>query len=107
MSAPATLEEVLVGALTPAVKELDDCVLRTRQSQNDLRDQLETLSDEIKRIGKTQSQIGNVDQYTRKLANIKRKVNIIEIMLQNIQDRMFKVEQGLMREAEKTKAARQ
>jgi hypothetical protein len=60
-------------------------VLLDRISQVELKQKIEVLSEELKKILESQQCLLDIDVYVRKLLNAKLKVTIVSSILQNVQ----------------------
>jgi hypothetical protein len=60
-------------------------VLLDRISQVELKQQIEVLSEELKKISDSQQCLLDIDVYVRKLLNAKLKVTVVSNILQNVQ----------------------
>jgi len=60
-------------------------VLCDRISQVELKQQIEVLSEELKKISESQQCLLDIDVYVRKLLNAKLKVTVVSNILQNVQ----------------------
>ena len=61
------------------------CILLDRISQVELKQQIEVLSEELKKISESQQCLLDIDVYVRKLLNAKLKVTVVSNILQNVQ----------------------
>lgn len=59
--------------------------LLDRISQVELKQQIEVLSEELKKISESQECILDIDVYVRKLVNAKLKVTVVSNILQAVQ----------------------
>ncbi|XP_044744809.1 SNAPIN protein homolog [Coccinella septempunctata] len=93
------LAEGLMGLIKPTVDQLDERVKLTRLSQLALKDSVETVHDEIKKIIDAQY-LSNVDldSYVKKLYNTKQRVTVLANILQNAQERLNKIHFQIERE---------
>ncbi|XP_015925576.1 SNARE-associated protein Snapin [Parasteatoda tepidariorum] len=98
------LAEGLMELLRPSVEQLDDHVRLTLLSQKDLRHQIESLSDELRQISETYSSMFDLDVYVKKLMNAKRRVMLVNNILQNAQERLNRLHQSIARETQRRKA---
>ncbi|CAD5121258.1 DgyrCDS9789 [Dimorphilus gyrociliatus] len=77
--------EGLLSLLTPAVQEVDDRVRSVRQSQVDLQHSIEILNDDLKKISESHGIPADLNPYVKKLNNTRRRINIVNNILQNAQ----------------------
>lgn len=75
-----------------------------RISQLELKQCIESLSEELKKVSDTQQTSIDLDAYVKKLINAKHRVTVLSNVLQNAQDRLNKVHQSIERETIKRKA---
>lgn len=117
-----TLAEGLMGLIKPTVDQLDERVKATRLkdifqciislfnvfnfriSQIELKQCIESLTEELKKISESQQTQVDLDAYVKKLINAKHRVTVLSNILQNAQDRLNKVHQSIERETVKRKA---
>lgn len=98
-----TLAEGLMGLIKPTVDQLDERVRATRISQLELKQQIESLSEDLKKITEAQQYSVDLDVYVKKLMNAKHRVTVLTNVLQSAQDRLNKVHQSIERETVKRK----
>lgn len=98
------LAEGLMCLLKPTIDQLDERVRATRISQVELKQQIEVLSEELKKISESQECILDIDMYVRKLVNAKLKVTVVSNILQAVQDRLNKVHQQIAKEQSRRRA---
>nr|CAD7410237.1 unnamed protein product [Timema cristinae] len=82
-----TLAEGLMCLLKSTIDQLDERVRATRISQVELKQQIESLSNELKKISEVQQCPLEFDLYVRKLLNAKLKVTVVSNILQTAQMR--------------------
>lgn len=99
-----TLAEGLMGLIKPPVDQLDELVRSTRISQLELKQCIESLSEELKKVAESQQTSVDLDAYVKKLVNAKHRVTVLSNILQNAQDRLNKIHQSIERETVKRKA---
>ncbi|OWA52966.1 hypothetical protein BV898_17404 [Hypsibius exemplaris] len=92
-SLPENLQDALVDAFRPIIHELDVVVEETRNSQQDVKRQIDLLSDEIYRVSTVCEVNPTLEMYAKKMATIKRRVTVMHNILQNVQERLKKLEQ--------------
>ncbi|RZC32503.1 Snapin Pallidin, Methyltransf 26, and/or MTS domain containing protein [Asbolus verrucosus] len=93
-----TLAEGLMGLIKPTVDQLDERVRATRISQLELKQCIEALCEELKKIGESQQTGVDLDNYVKKLINAKQRVTVLSNILQNVQDRLNKVHASIEKE---------
>ncbi|XP_063218382.1 SNAPIN protein homolog [Bacillus rossius redtenbacheri] len=98
-----TLAEGLMCLLKPTIDQLDDRVRAVRISQVELKQQIDGLSEELKKISDSQACPLEFDAYVRKLMNAKLKVTVVSNILQTAQERLNKVHANILKEAAKRK----
>ncbi|XP_012288277.1 SNAPIN protein homolog [Orussus abietinus] len=98
------LTEGLMGLLKPTIDQLDERIRATRISQIELKQQIESLTDELIKISDALQSPLELDSYVKKLVNAKQKVTIVSNVLQTTQDRLNKIHQAVERDTAKRKA---
>lgn len=98
------LADGLMGLLRPAVEQLDDRVKSTRITQLELKQQIDSLAEDLRKISENQPMPFDLDAYVKKLMNAKRRVMLVNNILQNAQERLNRVHQNVSREAARRKA---
>jgi len=98
------LAEGLVDLLKPAVEEIDERVRSVRQSQFDLRQNIDSLAEDLKKISEAQPNNVDLDSYIKKLNNSRRRVMLVNNILQNAQDRLSKLHYNVSKETARRKA---
>ncbi|KAF2350297.1 Snapin/Pallidin/Snn1 [Trinorchestia longiramus] len=85
------LVDGIMGMLKPCLDQLDDRVHQTRASQSDLQLQLEGLQQQLTAVQhQTQCPL-HLDLYIKKLQHAKRRVVVVNNILQTTQDRLNKL----------------
>lgn len=74
-----------------------------RISQLELKQCIESLSEELKKIAESQKQTVDLDIYVKKLISAKHRVTVLSNVLQNAQDRLNKVHASIEKETAKRK----
>ncbi|KAK9744826.1 Snapin/Pallidin [Popillia japonica] len=97
------LAEGLMGLIKPTVDQLDERVRATRISQLELKQCIESLSEELKKISESQQSTIDLDIYVKKLQNAKHRVTVLTNILQHAQERLNKVHQSIERDTVKRK----
>ncbi|KAK2583235.1 hypothetical protein KPH14_009252 [Odynerus spinipes] len=98
------LTEGLMSLLKPTVDQLDERIRATRICQIELKQRIESLTDELSRINEALQCPFETDSYVKKLINAKQKITIVSNILQTTQDRLNKVHQAVERNTAKRKA---
>lgn len=98
------LTEGLMSLLKPTIDQLDERTRATRICQIELKQRIESLTDELSRINEALQCPFETDSYVKKLINAKQTVTIVSNILQTTQDRLNKVHQAVERNAAKRKA---
>lgn len=105
---PYTSKEILadgiVGLLKPAIEELDERVMAVRESQTELRRHIDSLAEDLKTISEQQQVPIELDPYLKKLCNARRRVMLVNNILQNTQERMSKLHFNVSKETARKKA---
>lgn len=73
-------------------------LLYFRTSQLELKQCIESLSEELKKISETQQNTIDLDLYVKKLINAKQRVTVLTNVLQNAQERLNKVHMSIEKE---------
>ncbi|KAK3593665.1 hypothetical protein CHS0354_013561 [Potamilus streckersoni] len=94
----------LVELLKPAVEEIDERVKTVRESQVELRSQIDSLADDLKRISESQAVPIDLEPYVKKLNNSRRRVMLINNILQNVQERLNKLYTNVSKETARKKS---
>lgn len=98
------LTEGLTGLLTPCIVQLEQNVGETQKSQQLLGEQIDKLSMELRRITESTKAPPHIDIYIRKLLNAKRKIIVINSVLQSTQERANKLQDNIRRNTAKYQA---
>ncbi|KAF7270585.1 hypothetical protein GWI33_016476 [Rhynchophorus ferrugineus] len=98
-----TIAEGLMGLIKPTVDQLDERVRATRLSQVELRQCIEGLSEELKRISEDQKHSIDLEVYLKKLINAKQRVTVLSNILQSAQERLNRVHMSIDKETVKRK----
>ncbi|XP_033732457.1 SNARE-associated protein Snapin-like [Pecten maximus] len=93
----------LVELLKPAVEEIDDRVKTVRDSQVELRQQIDCLADDLKKIAEQQAVPVDLEPYVKKLNNSRRRVMLVNNILQNVQERLTKLYNNVSKETARRK----
>ena len=92
------LAEGILSIFKPAVEKLDERVQATRAVQSELKEQLDSLSAQLKEIEKAQQSIPEFADKVRELISIKHKVTVITNILTNSQERLSGLHQLIEKE---------
>ncbi|XP_030749656.1 SNAPIN protein homolog isoform X2 [Sitophilus oryzae] len=98
-----TIAEGLMGLIKPTVDQLDERVRATRLSQLELKQCIESLSEELKKISEAQKHSIDLEIYLKKLINAKQRVTVLSNILQTAQERLNKVHMSIDKEIVKRK----
>ncbi|XP_072346798.1 SNARE-associated protein Snapin-like [Scyliorhinus torazame] len=98
------LSSGLLELLRPAVREVDQQVRGVRESQLDLREQIDNLAAELCRINEDQKMALDLDPYVKKLLNARRRVVLVNNILQNAQERLRRLNHNVAKETARRKA---
>ncbi|XP_060676621.1 SNARE-associated protein Snapin [Hemiscyllium ocellatum] len=104
VSGRSLLSGGLLELLRPAVEEVDHQVQGVRESQLDLREQIDNLSAELYRINEDQKVSLDLDPYVKKLLNARRRVVLVNNILQNAQERLRRLNHNVAKETARRKA---
>ncbi|KAJ1081007.1 hypothetical protein NDU88_001194 [Pleurodeles waltl] len=96
--------EGLLELLQPAVQQLDSHVHAVRESQVDLREHIDNLATELCRINEDQKVALDLDPYVKKLLNARRRVVLVNNILQNAQERLRRLNHSVGKETARRKA---
>ncbi|XP_033643522.1 SNARE-associated protein Snapin-like isoform X2 [Asterias rubens] len=88
----------------PAVQEVDERVRLVRESQLELRHQIEELDEVLKQLGQSREPPIELDPYVKKLMNSKRKIAVISNIIQNAQDRLSRLHLHIAKTSAKRKS---
>lgn len=97
------LTEGILNILKPAVEEIDQNVMNTRKSQLLLRENIDKLTVELQTLASVQKPPIDLDPYVKKLLVCRRKVTIVNSVLQNTQERLNKLQQNIIRDINRKK----
>lgn len=100
----AILSEGLLTSLKPSIEELDASIVSLRQSQVDLQTSIESLSDDIKSFSNFDQDF-HLEVCLKKLTNSRRRVMLVNNILQNSQERLNRIQNGVAKELVKKKNA--
>ncbi|XP_071448715.1 SNARE-associated protein Snapin-like [Hetaerina americana] len=98
------LTEGLICLFKPTIDTLDERITSTRESQLELKEKIDTLAEELRKISELHKCPLDLELYVKKLASAKRKVTVVSNVLQNTQERLSKVQVQVAREAQRRRA---
>ncbi|KAJ8683971.1 hypothetical protein QAD02_019763 [Eretmocerus hayati] len=98
------LTEGIMSLLKPTVDQLDERVRATRISQIELRQQIDSLTEELMKINEALQCPLELEAYVDKLVCAKRKVVVVSNILQKTQERLNKILEAVEKETNKRKA---
>ncbi|KAH1179665.1 SNARE-associated protein Snapin [Mauremys mutica] len=96
--------EGLLEFLRPAARQLDSHVHAVRESQVELREHIDNLATELCRINEDQKVALDLDPYVKKLLNARRRVVLVNNILQNAQERLRRLNHNVAKETARRKA---
>lgn len=96
--------EGLLQFLRPAVRQLDGHVHAVRESQVELREHIDSLATELCRINEDQKVALDLDPYVKKLLNARRRVVLVNNILQNAQERLRRLNHSVAKETMRRRA---
>ncbi|KAG7457908.1 hypothetical protein MATL_G00232250 [Megalops atlanticus] len=97
------IAEGLLELLKPAVQQLDLHVHSVRESQVELREHIDNLATELCRINEHQKVALDLDPYVKKLLNARRRVVLVNNILQNAQERLRRLNHNVAKETARRK----
>ncbi|CAJ0950589.1 unnamed protein product [Ranitomeya imitator] len=75
-----------------------------RESQVDLREHIDSLASELCRINEDQKVALDLDPYVKKLLNARRRVVLVNNILQNAQERLRRLNHSVAKETARRRA---
>eukprot|EP00112_Aurelia_sp_Birch-Aquarium-sp1_P015084 Seg331.2 transcript_id=Seg331.2/GoldUCD/mRNA.D3Y31 product="SNARE-associated protein Snapin" protein_id=Seg331.2/GoldUCD/D3Y31 len=99
------LSNGILQILKPAVEEVDNRVLDVRKSQLDLREYIDKLTSDLQKLAELQKPPIDLDSYVKKLLNCRRRVVLVNSVLNNTHERLNKLQQNIVRETNKKRAS--
>ncbi|KAJ3608597.1 hypothetical protein NHX12_023129 [Muraenolepis orangiensis] len=93
----------LLDLLKPSVQQLDLHVHSMRESQVELREHIDNLASELGRINEHQKVALDLDPYVKKLLNARRRVVLVNNILQNAQERLRRLNHNVAKETARRK----
>ncbi|CAL8371703.1 unnamed protein product [Boreogadus saida] len=97
------IAEGLLDLLKPSVQQLDLHVHSMRESQVELREHIDNLASELGRINEHQKVSLDLDPYVKKLLNARRRVVLVNNILQNAQERLRRLNHNVAKETARRK----
>lgn len=97
------LAEGLIELLKPAIQQLDLHVHSVRESQVELREHIDNLATELRRINEHQKVALDLDPYVKKLLSARRRVVLVNNILQNAQERLRRLNHNVAKETARRK----
>ncbi|PIK46503.1 hypothetical protein BSL78_16630 [Apostichopus japonicus] len=94
----------MVEVLRPVVEEVDERVRLVRESQFELRQQIDELDEVLKTLSQEKDSPIELDSYVKKLARSKIKIGVINNIVQNAQERLGRLHTQISKESAKKKA---
>ncbi|CAB3984948.1 SNARE-associated Snapin-like [Paramuricea clavata] len=98
-----SLNSGLMHVLQPSIEALDHKVNTVRQSQVTLREQIDRLSEDLVKLGDCQDLPIDLEPYVKKLIGSRRRITLVNSILQNAQERLKRLNQNISRETAKKK----
>lgn len=95
------LTEGLMSLLKPTVDQLDERNRATRISQIELKQQIESLTEDLRRIDEALQCPLDLESYAKKLVSAKHKITVVGNILQTTQERLDKIHRSLDKESAK------
>ncbi|XP_061685941.1 SNARE-associated protein Snapin [Syngnathoides biaculeatus] len=97
------IAEGMLDMLKPAIEQLDLHVHSVRESQVELREHIDNLATELCRINEHQKVALDLDPYVKKLLNARRRVVLVNNILQNAQERLRRLNHNVAKETARRK----
>ncbi|MED6246748.1 hypothetical protein ATANTOWER_022863 [Ataeniobius toweri] len=95
--------EGLLELIKPAIQQLDVHVHSVRESQVELREHIDNLATELFKINEHQKVALDLDPYVKKLLNSRRRVVLVNNILQNAQERLRRLNHNVAKETARRK----
>ncbi|XP_005814692.1 SNARE-associated protein Snapin [Xiphophorus maculatus] len=95
--------EGLLELIKPPIHQLDLHVHSVRESQVELREHIDNLATELFRINEHQKIALDLDPYVKKLLNARRRVVLVNNILQNAQERLRRLNHNVAKETARRK----
>ena len=96
-----TLAEGLNGLLAPSIEQLDAGIANARGAQLELQEQISRLESQLATINSEQQCPVDLEAYVNKLNTAKKRVVVVNNILQGAQDRLNKIHQNCLKETAK------
>ena len=93
----------LFNLLKPAVEELDESVLAVRHSQLELRQQIDSLTEDLKKINEQLQTKFDLEPYLKKLNNARRRIMLVNNIMQNVQERVNRLHSSVLKDVGRKK----
>ncbi|KAM9777146.1 SNARE-associated protein Snapin [Syngnathus typhle] len=97
------IAEGMLDLLKPAIQQLDLHVHSVRESQVELREHIDNLATELCKINEHQKVALDLDPYVKKLLNARRRVVLVNNILQNAQERLRRLNHNVAKETARRK----
>uniref|UniRef100_A0A1I8J448 Biogenesis of lysosome-related organelles complex 1 subunit 7 n=1 Tax=Macrostomum lignano TaxID=282301 RepID=A0A1I8J448_9PLAT len=88
----------LLSLLEPTVRQIDDRVTQVRLSQIELRAQIDSVAELLCAITDEKSAPVDLEAYVKKLNNAKRRVMLVNNIIQNAQERLGRLHASIQKE---------
>lgn len=88
----------LFNLLKPAIEELDASVLAVRHSQLELRQQIDSLTEDLKKINEQLQTKFDLEPYLKKLNNARRRIMLVNNIMQNVQERVNRLHSSVLKD---------
>jgi chromosome segregation ATPase len=95
----------ILNVLGPAVKQIDDKVDQVKDSQTKLKEQIDKLAEELCQLAEKQKIPIDLDTYIKKLAISRRRILLVNDILQNVHERMDKLQRNINKETIRQRSA--
>lgn len=94
----------LMSLFQPVVESIDKSVGEVQASQTQLRDQIELLQEELNKFQGIPDVPDKIESYVSKLAQARKKINIVNSILNQTQDRMLKLQAAVAKNTRRRNA---
>lgn len=94
----------MIEVLRPVVEEVDERVRLVRESQYELRQQIDELDEILKKLSQEKDSPVELDTYVKKLSRSKMKISVINTIVQNAQERLGRLHSQISKETAKRKS---
>uniref|UniRef100_A0A0N5AVP1 Biogenesis of lysosome-related organelles complex 1 subunit 7 n=1 Tax=Syphacia muris TaxID=451379 RepID=A0A0N5AVP1_9BILA len=92
------MSEGLMDIMKPAVERLDAQILATKSSQYYLNQSIQELAEYLKEVSNKKQAPFDLDVYVRKLDDSKKRIATVATLLQNLHERLGKLQRKIARE---------